>query len=40
MSRFLIDRESNNIDDIKLFDTDGYSFDGNLSSENELIFTR
>tara|TARA_B100000989_G_scaffold278386_1_gene240135 strand:- start:42 stop:800 length:759 start_codon:yes stop_codon:yes gene_type:complete len=40
MSRFLIDRKSNNIDDIKLFDTDGYSFDGNLSSENELIFTR
>lgn len=40
MSRFLIDRKSNNIDDIKLFDTDGYSFDGNLSSENELVFTR
>ncbi|RPG64004.1 MAG: peroxide stress protein YaaA [Flammeovirgaceae bacterium TMED290] len=40
MSRFLIDRKSNNIDDIKLFDNDGYSFDGNLSSENELVFTR
>ena len=40
MSRFLIDRESIKIDDIKLFDTDGYSFDGNLSSENELVFTR
>tara|TARA_Y100001980_G_C14440540_1_gene226754 strand:- start:13 stop:771 length:759 start_codon:yes stop_codon:yes gene_type:complete len=40
MSRFLIDRKSNNIDDIKHFDTDGYSFDDSLSTENELVFTR
>ena len=40
MSRFLIERKSKNVDDIKLFNTDGYTFDGNLSTENELVFTR
>ena len=40
MSRFLIERKSENVDDIKLFNTDGYTFDGNLSTENELVFTR
>ena len=40
MSRFLIERKSKNVDDIKLFNNDGYTFDGNLSTENELVFTR
>ena len=40
MSRFLIDRKSNYIDDIKHFDIDRYSFDDSLSTENELVFTR
>ena len=40
MSRFLIERKSKSVDDIKLFNTDGYTFDGNLSTENELVFTR
>ena len=40
MSRFLIERKSKNVDDIKLFNTDGYTFDGNLSTENQLVFTR
>ena len=40
MSRFLIERKSKNVDDIKLFNTDGYTFDSNLSTENELVFTR
>ena len=40
MSRFLIERKSTSIDDIKLFNINGYSFDNNLSTENELVFTR
>ena len=40
MSRFLIERQSHNSDDIKLFNVGGYSYDSNLSSENEFIFTR
>ena len=40
MSRFLIDRKSTSIEDIKLFDVDGYSFDSGLSNEHDLIFTR
>ena len=40
MSRFLIERKSNSIDDIKLFNIDGYSFDSNLSNDSQLVFTR
>ena len=40
MSRFLIERKSNSVDDIKLFDVSGYSFDSALSNEHELVFTR
>ena len=40
MSRFLIERKSNSIDDIKLFNVDGYSFDSDLSNDQELVFTR
>ena len=40
MSRFLIERKSNCVDDIKLFNVDGYSFDSDLSNDQELVFTR
>ena len=40
MSRFLIERKSTSIDDIKLFNINGYSFDSNLSNDNQLVFTR
>ena len=40
MSRFLIERKSTSIDDIKLFNINGYSFDKNLSNDSQLVFTR
>ena len=40
MSRFLIERKSTSIDDIKLFNIDGYSFNSNLSNDSQLVFTR
>ena len=40
MSRFLIERKSTSIDDIKLFNIDGYSFDSSLSNDIQLVFTR
>ena len=40
MSRFLIERKSTSVDDIKLFNVDGYSFDSALSNNQELVFTR
>ena len=40
MSRFLIERKSTSIDDIKLFNVDGYSFDNSLSKDSQMVFTR
>lgn len=40
MSRFLIERKSTSVDDIKLFNIDGYSFDSSLSNDSQLVFTR
>ncbi len=40
LSRFLIERQSKSVEDIKLFNVDGYSFDSSLSNDNEFIFTR
>ena len=40
MSRFLIEKKSTSVDDIKLFNVDGYSFDSALSNNQELVFTR
>ena len=40
MSRFLIDRKSNDSDEIKLFNIEGYSYDSNLSDEFKYVFTR
>jgi cytoplasmic iron level regulating protein YaaA (DUF328/UPF0246 family) len=40
MVRFIIDRNVETIEDLKNFNYEGYAFDANLSSENELVFTR
>lgn len=40
MTRYIIDNKIRKINDLKSFDSDGYIFDENLSSEKELIFTR
>ena len=40
MARYVIDTNAKTIDDIKGFDLDNYRFTENLSSENELVFTR
>ena len=40
MARYLIDTNAKTLDDIKGFDYDKYRFTENLSSENELVFTR
>jgi hypothetical protein len=40
MVRYIIDNSIENIEDLKGFDYEGYAFDLNLSSENELVFTR
>ena len=40
MTRYIIDTNAKTIDDIKGFNYEGYGFDANLSTENELVFTR
>lgn len=40
MSRFIIQNEINNPEDIKAFDTEGYLFNNDLSTKNEWVFTR
>lgn len=40
MVRFIIDHNIETIEDLKNFNEEGYAFDSNLSSENELVFTR
>ena len=40
MTRFIIDNKITNPEEIKLFDTDGYLYNDNLSTESEWIFTR
>ncbi|WP_299527022.1 peroxide stress protein YaaA [uncultured Lutibacter sp.] len=40
MVRFIIDNAVENIEDLKGFNYEGYAFDANLSSNNELVFTR
>jgi uncharacterized protein len=40
MVRYIIDTNSETIDDLKGFDYEGYRFDANLSKGNSLIFTR
>jgi cytoplasmic iron level regulating protein YaaA (DUF328/UPF0246 family) len=40
MASYIIKNRIENIEDIKLFNNDGYQFNSTLSTENELIFTR
>ncbi|MBK5209465.1 MAG: peroxide stress protein YaaA [Flavobacteriaceae bacterium] len=40
MVRFIIDHHIETIEDLKIFNEEGYAFDSNLSKENELVFTR
>ena len=40
MTRFIIDNDINDVNDIKSFNYDGYMFHKELSKDKELIFTR
>ncbi len=40
MARYIIENKVNNIEDLKKFDYEGYALDANLSTEEELVFTR
>ena len=40
MVRYIIDTNSETIDDLKGFNYEGYAFDANLSKGNRLVFTR
>ncbi len=40
MSRFIIRNRLKKAEEIKLFSMDGYSYDDNLSSKKEWVFTR
>lgn len=40
MVRFIIDHNIETIEDLKNFNEEGYAFDENLSTANELVFTR
>lgn len=40
MVRYIIDSNSETIDDLKKFNYEGYAFDSNLSEGNKLVFTR
>jgi hypothetical protein len=40
MTRFIVENNITNINDLKSFDYDGYVYQENISSEKELVFTR
>ena len=40
MVRFILDTNAETIDDLKAFDSENYKYDANLSTSNNLIFTR
>ncbi len=40
MVRFIVENDIQDLDGIKTFNTDGYAFDANMSTETELVFTR
>lgn len=40
MVRYIVDTDAKSIDDLKLFNYEGYAFDTNLSKGNKLVFTR
>ncbi len=40
MARYIIDTNAQTLDDVKAFNLENYGFSNELSSENELVFTR
>jgi cytoplasmic iron level regulating protein YaaA (DUF328/UPF0246 family) len=40
MARYIIDNQINEVDKLKEFDREGYTYDSSLSNENEWLFTR
>ena len=40
MTRYLVENNIQTVDEIKLFNIDGYQFDATLSKGNQLVFTR
>ena len=40
MTRYIIDNNAQSVDDLKGFNTNGYGFSEQMSSSNELVFTR
>ncbi|PID67670.1 MAG: hypothetical protein CR968_05585 [Flavobacteriia bacterium] len=40
MTRFAIDHQITNVEDLKTFNTEGYAFDESLSSDTDWVFTR
>lgn len=40
MVRYIVDNDIETVEDLKGFNTEGYAFDSNLSTETELVFTR
>lgn len=40
LTRFILENNISNIEDIKAFDMEGYYFNNNLSGENDWVFTR
>ena len=40
MAKFIIEEKISDEKDLIKFDKEGYQFDGNLSTENKLVFTR
>lgn len=40
MVRYIIENNINTVEDLKGFNVNGYAFDANMSTENELVFTR
>ena len=40
MTRYIIDKDAKTIDDLKGFNYEGYGFSEEMSTENELVFTR
>ena len=40
MARYIVDNQINSIEDLKLFNSEGYMFDEKLSTQDKLIFTR
>jgi cytoplasmic iron level regulating protein YaaA (DUF328/UPF0246 family) len=40
MSRFIIENKLDEIDGLKIFNSEGYTYDENLSNQSNFIFVR